>query len=392
MIPTGLPPPDADAAGHSARVQDAVDAAIRAAGDCLPFDEYMTLVLYAPGLGYYSAGSTKLGPAGDFTTAPELSAVFGGCVANGIAEVLAAVDGGSVLELGAGSGRLARDTLLALDRLGTRPARYEILEVSPDLRARQAELLAGLPAALRARVHWRESLPAAGFRGVILANEVLDALPVRRFRVTEHGVAELGVGGARDARRWVTRPAPAALEGRVRTIEAELGRAFSAGYESEVSAYLPGFVASLGDALELGSILLIDYGCPRHEYYAPDRRRGTLACFYRHRMHDDPLVLEGLQDLTAWVDFTAVAEAATARGLDIAGYTTQSQFLLDAGFTAEVERVCAPLADLARVNALSAAQTLVLPGEMGERFKCIALTRGVDVMTGFRGRDYTNRL
>ncbi len=393
MIPMALPAPDAAASEHSARVRQAVVEAIAGGGGFLPFDRYMEIVLYAPGLGYYAAGAAKFGRGGDFVTAPELSPVFGRCVAATVADVLAALGGGAVLELGAGSGRLACDVLTALAARGALPERYEILEVSADLRDRQAASLATLPAALRDRVVWRDGLPAAGFRGVILGNEVADALPVRRFRRTAAGVVELGVGlGADGAFAWASRPADEDLARAVAGIEVDLGRPLDDGYESEVCAVLPAFVASLADVLEAGLLLLVDYGYGRREYYDAARRGGTLTCFYRHRVHADPFLLPGLQDLTAWVDFTQVATAAVDGGLELIGYTTQAQYLLDAGFAAAVADVTQSLDGIPRLNALAAAQTLVLAGEMGERFKCLALARGVAPTVGFRGRDFSARL
>jgi SAM-dependent MidA family methyltransferase len=393
MIPTTLPPPDPAASEHSARVGRAVAEAITAAQGFLPFDRYMDLVLYAPGLGYYAAGAERFGPGGDFVTAPELSPVFGRCVAATAAPVLAEYAGeGDVLELGAGSGRFASEVLSALAAHGQLPRRYEILEVSADLRERQAAAIARLPEALRRLVHWRERLPS-GFRGVIVGNEVADALPVRRFRRTADGVLELGAAiGAGGAPCWATRAADANLRSLVAGIESDLGQVLAEGYESEVCAVLPGFVASLADALTAGLILLIDYGCGRREYYDPGRQGGTLACFYRHRIHADPFLLPGLQDLTAWVDFTQAAGAGVDCGLELVGYTTQAQYLLDAGFAAEVTRLTEPLDGTARLNALNAAQMLVLPGEMGERFKCLALARGLTAVVGFGGRDFSSRL
>lgn len=392
MIATALPAPEAEAREHADAVRVAVIEAIAAADGFLPFDRYMALVLYAPGLGYYASGAAKFGPAGDFTTAPELSPVFGACVAATAAEVLATVPGASILELGAGTGQLAVDVLLALDRRGIHPRRYDILEVSAELKARQAATLAVLPDALRARVGWLGTLPAGGFRGLILANEVADALPVRRFRRAPESVLELGVGLNDGRLAWAARSAGQDLENLVAALESARGQPFEEGYESEVAPFLDGFVGSLADGLEAGAILLCDYGMTRHDYYDPARARGTLSCYFRHRQHDDPFAYPGIQDLTAWVDFTRVAEAATRAGLEVAGYTSQTQFLIDTGFASELERAVAGLEGIARLNALNAAQTLILPGEMGEHFKCMALTRGADVTVGFRGRDFRDRL
>lgn len=394
LTPLDLPPLTPDEQAHSARVTAHIRAELAAAGGWLPFARYMELALYAPGLGYYSAGARKFGRDGDFVTAPEISPAFGRCVATQCAEVLDALGGGSVLELGAGTGSLAAEILAALDREGRLPERYLILEVSADLRERQQARLASLPPALRARVAWLDALPAT-VHGVLVANEVLDALPVERFRRTVDGVERLGVGVGADGESFVTVPRPAApdLVAAVAAVEQDLGARLPAGYASEVCLALAPWLAAVTAPLERGAVLLFDYGVPRADYYALDRDGGTLACHYRHRRLDDPYARVGLQDLTAWVEFTRAAEAALAAGLEIAGYTTQAHFLLGTAFDAHV-------ADLVREagpgpGALLAhgAARLVLPGEMGERFKCLALVRGLDgPLRGFALRDFTATL
>ena len=392
MIPLDLPEVAADARAHSARLVELARASLARAGGWMSFAQYMDLVLYAPGLGYYSAGTAKFGRGGDFVTAPELSPVFGYCIADAIAGVLDALGGGAIMELGAGTGRLAADVLLELQRRDRLLCEYLILEVSADLRARQAAKLAELPAAVGSRVRWLDRLPETAFDGVILANEVADALPVQRFRRGADGVDELGVTEQADGFAWAPRPADAALSAAVAAIESDLGAPLHDGYESEVSSLTEGWVAGLGATLARGAVFIVDYGLPRAEYYSAARDTGTLSCFFRHRVHGDPFSLVGLQDITAWVDFTRVAEAGIAAGLDVAGYTTQSHFLIDTGFDAALARVLDGLEGLARHAATQAALTLMLPGEMGERFKCIALARGVEVPRGFRSRDFTARL
>ncbi len=392
MIPLDLPEPGADEAAHSATVAALVRSEVDAAGGWLPFRRYMELVLYAPGLGYYSAGSAKFGRDGDFVTAPELSPVFGGCVADAVEGVLDELGGGAVLELGAGTGRLACDVLLELQRRGAPPRSYRILEVSADLRERQAAAVAGLPRELAACVSWLDRLPDGGHRGVVIANEVLDALPVERFRRAGERIEELGVVVDGEGFAWAGRPAGAVLGAAVAELETELGEPFGEGYASELSPLTAGFVAGLGAALERGALLLIDYGASRREYYAATRDEGTLACFYRHRVHGDPFVRVGLQDVTAWVDYTRVAEAALAADLEVAGYTTQAHFLIDTGFDRALAHVQSAREGRALHAATQAALTLVLPGEMGERYKCMALTRGVAKPRGFRGRDFTASL
>ncbi len=383
-----LPAPGAAARAHSDRLAALLRERINAAGGRISFYAYMQAALYEPGLGYYSAGATKFGAAGDFVTAPEISPLFSQCLAGQAAEVLQALGGGVVLEPGAGTGVMATDMLAELERLGCLPERYLILERSADLRARQAVALQRLPARLRERVAWLDALPAEKFRGVIVANEVLDALAVQRFRLDADGVSELAVGLDGDAFTEVAVPAPAALAARVR----RLGITGAAGYCSEVSPDLDGWVAALGDCLDAGVIVLLDYGFGRSEYYLPERSAGTLRCYYRHRAHDNLYLWPGLQDITAWVDFTAVAEAADAAGLTVAGYTTQAQFLLAAGIDA---RVAAAGATAARAQAQLAAglRQLLLPGEMGDTVKVMALTCGpVDAPSGLRGRDMRGML
>ncbi len=389
MIPLPLAPLSPDEAAHEARVRAHVRAELAAAGGWLPFSRYMDLALYAPGLGYYAAGAHKLGGGGDFVTAPELTPVFGRCVASQVAEVLAALGGGELLEIGAGSGALAVELLGELERQGCVPERYRILETSPDLRQRQRAALAVLPAELAARVSWLDGLPATPLRGVVLANEVLDALPVERFQVAARGVEALGVALDGERFAWAARPADAALAAAV----AALGIELAAGYQSELCPALGPWLAALAAPLAAGVLLFIDYGYPRAEYYRASRAGGTLGCFHRQRRHDDPFVNVGLQDLTAWVDFTRVAEAGIEAGLEVAGYTTQAHFLLGTGFERHLDALRASLPAGREPLAAPAALKLVLPSEMGERFKCIALARGVErPLAGFALRDFTATL
>ena len=382
-----LPDLTADQARHSAAVARAVSAAIEAQAGWLAFDDYLRIVLYAPGLGYYSAGSVKFGPGGDFVTAPELSGLYARCLASQCAPVLRAV-GGDVLELGAGTGRLAAGVLTRLAELEQLPHHYYILEVSADLRVRQSETLEGLPAALRSRVAWLDALPATPITGVVLANEVADALPFQRFVIDAEALYQRGVGLSDEAALVdADRPASAALC-------AELGRMAPNGwprrYLSELCPMLGPWVAAIAKSLSRGAVFLIDYGLPRHEYYHPQRNRGTLRCHFRHRAHDDPLLYPGLQDITAWVDFTRVAEAAVDAQLEVAGFCTQAAFLLANGIEAEL---AAASNTLERARLASQARVLLLPGEMGERFKVMALTRGFDEpLCGFAYQDLRRSL
>ncbi len=377
-----LPPPSAEAQTHSERLRTLIRAEIETAAGGISFERYMELALYAPGLGYYSAGARKFGAAGDFVTAPEVSPLFARCLARQCAEVLTALGSGCILELGAGSGVMAADLLAELERFGRPPERYLILEVSAELRERQQALLATHMPQWRDRITWLERLPQA-FRGVILGNEVLDALPVERFRRGAKGFEQFVVVENGDGFAWDTRSAPAPLQRMLAALEASLPGGFLPGYISEICPRLPAFVASLGDTLAHGALLLLDYGYPRAGYYHADRAMGTLLCHYRQHAHDDPFRFAGLQDITAHVDFTATAEAALTAGLELVGYTTQAHFLLALGIAAEA-------GDWQQAREV---KLLTLPQEMGERFKAIAFTRALGVpLQGFALRDLAHTL
>ena len=375
-----LPTPEPDALAHSARLGALLRERIRAAGGALGFADYMNLVLYAPGLGYYSAGTRKFGPAGDFVTAPEVSPLFSRVLARQLAEMLAAVGGGDILELGAGSGVMAAEILAALAAADALPERYLILEVSADLRARQREAIAERMPGELGRVQWLEGLPAQPLRGVIVGNEVVDALPVERFRREAEGVSRAVVTETPAGLTLDWAPAPPGLSGAVAALEARLGRRLAPGYVSELSLGLAGWMGDVGAALGEGFLLLADYGFSESEYYAPERSGGTFRCHYRHRAHEDALLWPGLQDLTAWVDFTALAEAGLAAGLDLVGYTTQAHFLIAAGLEAELAELAGPdtLDERQRLSLSAEVKTLTLPGEMGEAFRFMGFSRAAD--------------
>jgi SAM-dependent MidA family methyltransferase len=388
-----LPPLSAEERHHSLAVAELIRGQLQAAGGWLSFERFMELALYAPGLGYYSAGSAKLGAGGDFVTAPESSDLFSRCLARQCAQVLA-VTGGDILELGAGTGRMAAVLLGELHSLGVLPGRYAILEVSADLAARQRERLALLPPLLRERVVWLERLPERALRGVMLANEVADALPCRRFTLTGGGLRDLGVapadGDVRRAFRDAPRAPDAALARAWEEILAELPETLPEGYTSEVCLRLAPWINSLSASLTQGVLLICDYGLPRRHYYHPQRVSGTLRCHYRHRAHDDPYLNVGVQDITAWVDFTRVAAAAHASGLAVAGFVTQAGFLLGSGLE---ELVAAAGTDLERSRLAGEARRLIMPEEMGEAFKVMALTRDCDVaLAGFAVSDLRHLL
>lgn len=366
---TDFPPPPPVAQAHSAAVAAAVAAAVDAAGGWLPFEQYLDLVLYAPGLGYYSAGATRFGPAGDFVTAPELGPAFAGCVARVARRLAATLPESVILEFGAGSGALAADVLAAL--ADAPPARYLIVEVSADLRARQRALLAARVPALLDRVVWLDQLPAAPVDGLIIANEVVDALPFARFALRDGALEALGVGRLAHGFGWVARPADATLSAAVAATGIAPVDAAFARYTSEVRPRADAWVAAVAGCLGRGLALVVDYGGTARELYHPARSAGTLRCHYRHRAHDDPFLWPGLQDITAWVDFTRLARAARAAGLAVAAYGTQAHFLLATGVLD-----AAPASDAAtRARTAHELGRLLLPGEFGERFKVLVLGR-----------------
>lgn len=385
-VELSLPPLSPEEAAHSDRLIERIRQAIDAGKGWISFERYMEMALYEPGLGYYSAGATKLGGAGDFITAPEISPLFSRCLANQSAEVLRSVSDGSILELGAGSGVMAADVLGELARLQRLPERYLILEVSADLRERQHALLQSRVPELMSRIEWLDRLPEE-FRGVLLANEVLDALPVQRFRIRGLQVNQLGVTWQFGRLEWSEVHADAAVEAAVREIEFNLGEPFADGYTSEINVRLAPWIAGIANSMNEGVAFFIDYGLPRRQYYAASRREGTMLCHFRHRFHDDALINVGVQDIGAWVDFTAVAEAAVAAGMSVAGYTTQAHFLIGTG----IEQFLAPKDDeelAARLQLARQAMLLTLPAEMGERFKVIGLAKGGPAaLSGFAVRD-----
>ena len=390
-----LPAPDADALAYSAALSRHIAEEITRSGGWIGFERFMELALYAPGMGYYSGGSRKFGAAGDFVTAPELTPVFSQTLASQVAQCHA-MGLTQIIEVGAGSGRLAADLLLELEQRHALPERYSILDLSGELRARQRETIAHRAPHLLDRVGWLDSLPAH-FSGMVIANELLDAMPVHLVNWQEgeltnpHStdIHERGVACHNGQFAWEDRPATGHLLDRARQLAAE--QAIPPGYLSEICLAAPAWVAAWADILDRGVILLIDYGFPRHEYYHPQRTAGTLMCHYRHHAHGEPFYLPGLQDITAHVDFTAIVEAGCGKGanapLDFLGYTTQSTFLFNCGLTEVLART--PAADAARYLPLAnAVQKLVSPAEMGELFKVIALGKGItDPLIGFRQGD-----
>ncbi|MBI5783523.1 MAG: SAM-dependent methyltransferase [Gammaproteobacteria bacterium] len=358
---------------------------IASAGGGISFDRFMELALYAPGLGYYAAGKPKFGEQGDFVTAPELGPLFARCLARPCQSLLAELGGGDILEAGAGSGVMAAVLLLELESLGQLPERYLILELSPDLRARQTETIKRRAPHLFERVRWLAELPG-DFRGMVLANELLDAMPVTRFKITESGVNELWVGWENDGFAWREQPVAESLRTRLQALS------LPSGYISEVNLRAEAWVRSVADILKQGAMLLIDYGFPSAEFYHPQRTQGTLMCHYKHHAHDDPLRLVSLQDITAHVDFSAIAGAGTGAGLTLLGYSSQAAFLIGSGLE-QIMAASDPDDARAHLALTQQIKKLTLPHEMGELYKVIAFGRGVrEPLTGFSLHDRRGRL
>ena len=382
---SSLPIPGAVAQKHSEQLCELIHQDIKLQNGWIPFSRFMELALYAPGLGYYSAGASKFGTSGDFTTAPELSSLFGRTLAHQLVEVMTLTTP-HILELGAGSGKLALDILKELERINQLPATYSILEVSADLRKRQQQLLSQHLPHLVERVLWLDALPEQ-ISGAVIGNEVLDALPVHLLHWTTSQLFERGVASNNNKFVWHDQSAatPALLE---------LAQQINVpnNYLSEISLTARGLVSSLSERLSTGALIFIDYGFGAREYYHPQRSSGTLMCHYRHHAHDDPFYLVGLQDITAHVDFTAVAESAIDHGANLLGYTSQAHFLINGGIT---ELICGVSPDnLSEYLPLSAQiQKLTSPAEMGELFKVIALGKGIDApLSNFLSGDKSRML
>lgn len=389
-----LPLPDAAALAHSARLSAVIGQAIAQSSGVLPFWRYMELALYCPGLGYYSAGARKFGPDGDFVTAPELGHLFANCVVDATAPVLHALgEAAAFLELGGGSGAFAEAALRRLAERDALPSRYAILEPSADLRQRQHERLhAALPPELAARVEWLDGPPAEPWQGILFANEVIDALPATCFAIADGEVVERCVGIADDGRFvWRTRPPDALLVQALANLQRGLEVRLPEGYRSEVLPQLPYWIDAIAGTLERGAMLFVDYGHPRRSFYSPDRDEGTLMCHYRQHAHGDPFLWPGLQDITASVDFTALAEAGSRVGFDLAGYCTQAHFLLGNGL-GEAMAAAQDGSERQRLTLVTEARRLTLPEAMGERFQVMGFQRGVDFEPAFAFGDLSGSL
>ncbi|WP_010090458.1 class I SAM-dependent methyltransferase [Burkholderia ubonensis] len=379
--PASLPAPGPDALAQSETLAAQLRGEIAAAGGWLPFDRFMERALYAPGLGYYSGGARKFGrradDGSDFVTAPELSPLFAQTLARPVAQALAASGTRRVMEFGAGTGKLAAGLLAALDALAAELDEYLIVDLSGELRERQRDTIAAAAPGLASKVRWLDALPER-FEGVVVGNEVLDAMPVRLFAKADGAWRERGVAlDARQAFVFEDRPAAPAASADLPPALAALDADAGDGYVTETHEAALAFTRTVCTMLARGAVLLIDYGFPAHEYYHPQRDRGTLMCHYRHRAHDDPFLYPGLQDITAHVEFSGIYAAGVATGADLLGYTSQARFLLNAGIT-DVLAAIDPSDVHAFLPAANAVQKLISEAEMGELFKVIAFSRGLD--------------
>lgn len=386
--PPGLPAPTPEAQAQSARMVDHLARSIARDGGWISFAEYMQQALYAPGLGYYAAGARKFGPAGDFVTAPEMTALFGASIAAQLADVLAAVPQADVIELGPGTGKLAADLLRALEERDALPSRYRLLETSPDLRERQRDHLGAAVPECMERIDWIDAVPQQ-WRGAIVVNEVLDAVPAHLIARQGGKWFERGVALERERQlAFADRPLDAGA------LQASAAARFppTGDYVSEINPASAALVAHLARRCERGVLLLVDYGFPAAEYYHAQRSAGTLMAHYRQHALSDPFLLPGLCDLTAHVDFSAIAHAGVAGGMTVAGYTTQARFLVNCGVLDALAR-CGDPQTAAYLREAAAVQKLLSPAEMGELFKVLAFSRGLDFeLVGFRDGDQSHRL
>jgi SAM-dependent MidA family methyltransferase len=389
-----LPSPSADEIQHSDQLSRRICDEINANQGSISFRKYMEMALYEPALGYYVAGKRKLGEGGDFVTAPEISALFSRCIANQCAQVLQEINTGSILEFGAGSGIMAADILLHLEKLACLPEHYYIIDLSPELKQQQRNTLERHAAHLLSRVEWLSTLPEK-FSGVILGNEVLDAMPAELFHYADKQIFQQHVIFEDDQFKLINKVADDSFLNSLHFLNSpEQVNALNLpdNYTSEFNPNINHWIEQLTASLQQGIILLIDYGYSRQEYYHPDRDMGTLICHYHHLTHNNFFWYPGLQDITANVDFTHVAEAADNKGLLVAGFTSQAAFLAACGledlFIQALEQSPEQQYHLAQQ-----IRTLSLPAEMGERFKVIALNKKMDIdLIGFSTIDYRHKL
>ena len=387
-----LPEPDEQARLHSEQLLALIKVECAAEGGSISFRRYMELALYEPEFGYYSAGLQKFGESGDFITAPEISPMFSQCLARQCAQVFPLLENPMVLEVGAGSGVMAAEVLLELERLTLLPEKYLIIEISTYLRQKQKETIQERAPHLLEKVQWLDGFPEEKIQAVVLANEVLDAMPVESFQTTENGLKQLYVEVVDDGISAIYKDAQSEICDAIAKIQQRAEITLESQYQSEFNPMIDGWIKSLSDCLDKGIILLIDYGYPVAEYYHPQREMGTLICHYQHRAHADPFWWPGLQDITAFVDFSAVAYAALDADLEVRGYTTQAAFLMSSGL-ADLHQAAVTDEIITQINLSQQIKTLTLPSEMGERFKVIALAKEIDEpLSGFLMQDFRSRL
>ena len=392
MMKLDIPEPDAAARDHSAQLAAIIRNNIVARSGWIDFSEYMELALYTPGMGYYTNGSQKFGEHGDFITAPEISPLFAQSLANPVAKILGSLLQPRIIEFGAGSGKLALDLLMQLELLQALPDQYFIVELSAELQQRQSQTILQHAPHLHERVSWLHTLPATPLNAVVLANEVLDAMPVTRFVKLNGRFFPLGVVNHGEVFCLEAGPYDDILHRYLETIENEIGYELCDGYTSEVNMNIYPWLKLLAEVVNMGAVFLVDYGYPRREYYLPERSMGTLMCYFQHRSFDDALRYPGLQDITAFVDFTAVADAALNSGFEVQGYTSQANFLLDCGLPVLFEE---KIGTDKRKNLqwVQQLKTLTQPSEMGERFKVMMLTKNIEQnFPGFGLQDMRYRL
>jgi len=396
-----LPTPDEFAFKLSQKLREKISLAIMENGGSIGFEQYMQMALYEPALGYYSAGSSKFGEQGDFVTAPEISPIFSRCLAKQCQQVLSEISSGCILELGPGTGVMAIDILRELERNNVLPGIYYMLEPSADLRQRQQQNVKNEIPHLEERIIWLEHLPEKKIEGVILANEVIDAMPVKRIvfdhEIEEYAVTCVAESGDKTRFQWIKKEFDQKSMNFVQELLDTLKESLPTPYTTEINFYIKPWLNSLNDILNKGLILISDYGYPRQEFFHPQRHAGTLICHYRHHAHDDPFLYPGLQDITASVDFTAVAEAAVDIGLHVSGFATQAHFLIACGLDEFVSDYEAD--DVSkRVEITHQVSKLTMPGEMGEKFKFIGLTKKLETkaldiqLIGFNFIDQRARL
>jgi len=384
-----LPEPTSDEKQQSQKLVEIIKKEIKEAGGWIDFERYMLLALYSPGLGYYSGGAQKFGEQGDFITSPEVSPLFAQSLANPVSKLIEKIPRVNIIEFGAGSGKLAADLLLALQKKASLPEKYFIIELSAELQQRQRDTISQIAPNLLSRVQWLTKLPESRVNAIVIANEVLDAMPVKRFRIYNKKIEELGVEIKDQQLELSYREADKGLAEKIDALEINSNEC---AYSSELNEHIKPWIRSISQCIEKGAVYLIDYGYPRSEYYSDERHMGSFLGYYRHRSIDAPLWFPGLQDLTAFVDFTDVAEAAIENDFDVDGFTSQGNFLLNSGL-AEVVENTSTTSEIQRLQIAQQMKTLSLPGEMGERFKVIGLSKGLEEnVPGFELRDFRYRL